>query len=216
MLSRFASLFEPRKNYGDGLFELIISDYVAYYRATPMRTRWSVSGSTRHESKRRLALMFIPRMLHNPCLHATLLLRLALRSPKFMMGFWRTALIAKHTIDIQGGIEIGPGLLLPHPLGIVLGWQARIGRDVTILHSVTIGGVVRHPEGEPQLCPAIGDDVVIYPQSILVGPITVGSGAVIGAGAWLDHDLPPGAKHSGRSALFQESRLAGADGRSAT
>jgi serine O-acetyltransferase len=125
------------------------------------------------------------------------------------LGLWRTLLIAKHSIDISGDMTIGPGLVLPHPVGIALGQTVRIGRDVTILHYVSIGGDVFVGKSfgpwqpRPRLCPAIGDDVVIFTQSILIGAITVGDGAVIGAGAWVDEDVPPKAAHPGRAALFR-------------
>lgn len=210
MLRRLESLFDPNQPpRSDSLLGLIISDYLAYYVATPTRSKWGVYGSTRRDSPRKLAFLFLPRLAHNPCLHATLLLRLALRSPKFTLGLWRTLLIAKHSIDIHGDIKIGPGLMLPHPVGITIAPTLRIGSNVTILHQVTIGGVVRQPEGESQLSPIIGDDVVIYTQSILVGPITIGDGAVVGAGSLVDQDVASGAVVPGRAALFR--RLASDD-----
>jgi serine O-acetyltransferase len=203
VLQRILSLFEPdRSRRAGSLLELIVSDYVAYYVATPARERWGVAGSLRQESSRRLALLFLPRMAHNPCLHATVLLRLAMRSPHFTLGLWRTVLIAKHSIDMHARMEIGPGLVLPHPHGITFGWGARLGRDVTILQHVTIGGLV-HREAA-RVCPTIGDDVVIYGHSLVLGPITIGDGAVVGAGSWLDHDLAPGEVHRGRQLMVAE------------
>jgi serine O-acetyltransferase len=210
------SAFDPEVSpRGGSLFRLIVSDYLAYYGPpTPMRKKWGVFGSSKADSPRRLALLFVPRLLNNPCLHATVLLRLALRSPTFMLGFWRTLLIAKHSIDIQREIEIGPGLLLVHPFGIGLGARLHIGSNVTILNSVSIGGNVivganavqpgRSNKLSPMLSPTIGDNVVVFADSFLVGPITVGERAVIGAGAWVDHDVPPRAIHPGRAALFRQ------------
>jgi serine acetyltransferase len=158
-------------------------------------------------------LLFLPRLIHNPCLHATVMLRLALASPKFTLGLWRTLLIAKHSIDIQGDIEIGPGLKLMHPFGIVLGWGVRIGSNVSILHSVTMGAFHRHPPGVYRMSPTVEDDVTIYTQSVLVGPITVGKGSVIGAGSFVDHDIAPGTIYGCRGALphRSEQTAAGAE-----
>ncbi len=181
---------------GGGLLDLIVSDYLAYY------DRYHPADP----SPARLALLFVPRMIHNPCLHATALIRLATRSPRFTHGLWRSALIAKHSIDIQADMEIGPGLTLPHPLAIVLGWGVKIGTNVSILHEVTIGGVVRQPAGETQMCPRIGDDVDIYPQSMLVGPIAIGDGAVIGAGSWVDADVGAGSVHRGTASQLAQLR----------
>jgi serine O-acetyltransferase len=187
MVARVISLFgtDPR-DCGNGLFRLIVSDYLAYYREKE-RARG------RPESPQRRALLFLPRVLHNPCLHATILLRLALASPRFTLGLWRTLLIAKHSIDIQPDIEIGPGLKLLHPFGIALGWGLRVGSNVAILHNVSIGAAHRQPEGVYRASPIIEDDVTIYTQSFLSGPITVGRGALIGAGSFVDYDVAPGA-----------------------
>jgi serine O-acetyltransferase len=190
--------FDPRARHRDGgLLALIASDYVACYRR-------------RGESPRRLALLCLPRLLANPELHATMLIRIALAGPRLLFPFWRTVLISKHSIDIMPETEIGPGLRLPHPHSITLGWAASIGSNVTILHNVSIGGP-SHPRDfrtdapAPHVpaevyrpCPVIGDDVIIYSGSFVIGPITIGPGAVIGAESWLDHDLEPGALHRGR------------------
>jgi serine O-acetyltransferase len=184
VLAGVVSRFEPEKmRQGGSLTELVVSDYLAYYRE-------------KQEPARRLALLFLPRLIHNPCLHATVLLRLALRAPRLTLGIWRTLLIAKHSMDIQPDIEIGPGLVLPHPIGVLLGWGVRIGSGVTILHNVSIGGDPKQSRDATQMCPVIEDDVVIYTQSILIGPITVGKGAVIGARSWVETDVAPGQVHT--------------------
>jgi serine acetyltransferase len=203
MLRRLESLFDPAVSAGQGLAALIVSDYLAYYVATPTRARWGVEGSTRSESPRRLALLFLPRLVANPCLHATALVRLAMAAPRFTLGLWRSLLIAKHSIDLQADLEAGPGLMFPHPHGITFGWGPRIGRNVTILHGVTIGGLVSRAESSHS-SPTIGDDVVIYMDSMVLGPITLGDGSVVAAGSWVDHDLEPGEVHGGRAELYRD------------
>src|ERR1700677_1579280 len=114
MFRRFESMFESdRPGRVDGLFGLIVSDYLACYVATPTRERLGVAVGNKQESASRRALLFLPRVMHTPCLHATVLIRLAMRSPSFTLGLWRTVLIAKHSIDINAGMKIGPGLLFP-------------------------------------------------------------------------------------------------------
>lgn len=190
--------FDPRAPaHTTSVAGLVVSDYLACYRR-------------RGDSPRRLALLFFPRLLANPELHATVLIRLALGGSRALFPFWRTVLIAKHAIDIMPEIEIGPGLRLPHPHTITIGWAAWIGANVTILHNVTIGGP-SHPRDfrcdvpSPHVpadtyrpCPRIEDEVIVYSGSFVVGPITIGRGAVIGAESWVDHDLGPGAMHRGR------------------
>jgi serine acetyltransferase len=192
--SRFEA--EQRQN-GNGMLRLIVSDYLACYRQ-------------RGEAPGRLALLFIPRTVANSQLHATALLRVALRGPRPFLPLWRTVLLAKHSIDLMPDVEIGPGLRLPHPHTITFGPAARIGSDVTIFHNVTIGGTARPAElrvdrlpqysraTHPRSSPLIEDDVIIYTGSLVFGPITVGRGSVVGAQSWLDHDLAPGVMHQGR------------------
>jgi serine O-acetyltransferase len=207
MWRRFEALFAPDARRDGSLLRLIISDYVAYYGPnTAQRVKWSVVGNWREDSPRTLALLFIPRLLHNPCLHATVLIRLASRSPEFTLGMWRTLLIAKHSIDISSKIEIGPGLVLPHPVGIGIGSTVRLGANVTILDYASLGANVALGAWKPgdRLSPSVGDDVVIFTQSIILGGIAVGDRAVIGAGAWVDADVPPRAVHPGRAALFRQ------------
>lgn len=195
---RISACFDPPgRTAGTSLAGLIVSDYLACYRR-------------RGDSPGRLALLFIPRLLVNPELHATCLMRIALRGPRFLLPFWRSVLIAKHSIDIMPEIEIGPGLRLPHPHNITIGWATWFGANVTILQNVTIGGRA-HPRDfrsevpAPHVpadtfrpCPRVEDDVIIYPGSLVMGPITIGRGAVIGAGSWVDHDVAAGAIHRGR------------------
>lgn len=163
----------------DSVLGLIIADYLAV-----------CSGGG--ESPRQLALMFVPRLIQNPSLHATVILRLALAGPRVVFGLWRTLLIAKHAIDLEGPVEIGPGLILPHPVSIVIGRGTRIGRNVRILNGVTIGARPgRAPVGS-RACPDIRDGATIWAQSIVVGPITVGENATLGARSWVDRDVAPG------------------------
>lgn len=81
-------------------------------------------------------------------------------------------------VEIPWRTEIGPGLRLFHGVGTVINDAARVGRNVTIRHGVTIGHAV---EGGP--CPVIGDGVDIGAGAIILGNVTVGSGARIGAGS---------------------------------
>jgi serine O-acetyltransferase len=200
VLERVTPMFDPDREYPTrGVLALIISDYLAYYA----RFR---------ESPRRLALMFAPRMVANASMHATALMRLALGGPAVLMPLWRTLLLALHTIDIQHGMQIGPGLRLPHPWGLTCGPDVVLGRDVTLYHNVNIGarsgledvrlrrhelGSAEHRAGE-RFCPHLEDEVIVLMCSTVLGPITIGRGAIIGAGSWIEDDLPPASVHRGQ------------------
>ena len=75
--------------------------------------------------------------------------------------------------------------ILPHGLnGIIVSQYASIGKNVTIYHQVTIGAK------EDKYAPIIGDNVIIYPKSILIGDIHIGDNVIIGAGSVVVKDIP--------------------------
>lgn len=114
--------------------------------------------------------------------------------------FWshRLRLLARflaHIVRRRTGVEIHPGarigrrVVIDHGMGIVIGETAEVGDDVLIYQGVTLGGVSfqdrkRHPTVE--------DGVTIGANAVLLGPIHVGKGAKIGAGAVVRQDVSPG------------------------
>jgi serine O-acetyltransferase len=106
----------------------------------------------------------------------------------------RAHMLACHLagVDIPPGVEIGAGLSIIHGWGIVINGRARLGRNVTLLHGVTIGAGSRiEPDGEHiQGYPVIADGVTIGPNAAVVGGITVGEGARILPGAVVYFDVP--------------------------
>jgi serine O-acetyltransferase len=105
-------------------------------------------------------------------------------------------------IDIHPGAEIGDYFMIDHGTGVVIGETSVIGNNVKMYQGVTLGarsfpldengnpikGIVRHPR--------IGNNVIIYSNSTILGNITVGDGAVIGGNLWVDSDFPARAKLS--------------------
>src|SRR5919108_2339084 len=90
-------------------------------------------------------------------------------------------------IEIHPGAEIGDGLFIDHGTGVVIGETAELGDNVTIYQGVTLGGTgfatgKRHPTVE--------DNVTIGSGAKLLGPITIGHGAKIGANSVVIHDVP--------------------------
>lgn len=91
-------------------------------------------------------------------------------------------------VEIHPGAEIGTGVFIDHGSGVVIGETSKIGDDVLIYQGVVLGGtekqrVKRHP--------AIGNNVELGAGAILLGPVTVGKGARIGAGSVVTSDVPP-------------------------
>ena len=93
-------------------------------------------------------------------------------------------------IEIHPGAAIGRRFFIDHGMGVVIGETAVIGDDVTLYHGVTLGGVTWSP-GKRH--PTVEDGVVIGAGAQVLGPITVGRDARIGANAVVLKDVPPGA-----------------------
>ncbi|MBV8556792.1 MAG: serine acetyltransferase [Planctomycetaceae bacterium] len=85
---------------------------------------------------------------------------------------------------IGRGAEFGPGLVLIHSTGVVINGRVRGGSNVLIEHQVTIGA-------ERRQNPVIGDDVFLGAGAKVLGPVSIGDGARIGANAVVVDDIPP-------------------------
>lgn len=85
-------------------------------------------------------------------------------------------LYKKYHCIIHPSAQIGKKLILPHPIGIVIGAGSVIGDNCWIFQNVTIGRKNKDIEG----CPNIGDNVVIYCNSVLIGDIHIGNDVTIG------------------------------------
>jgi serine O-acetyltransferase len=91
-------------------------------------------------------------------------------------------------IEIHPAAQVGEGLFIDHGNGVVIGETAEIGENVTVYQDVTLGGTgfatgKRHP--------TVQDNVTIGSGAKLLGPITIGHGAKIGANSVVIHDVPP-------------------------
>ncbi|WP_051212945.1 serine O-acetyltransferase [Rubritepida flocculans] len=128
-----------------------------------------------------------------PGLHAVLWHRLAHRLWRW--GLRGLARFVSHLGRMLTGIEIHPGarigrrLFIDHGMGVVIGETAVIGDDVTIYHGVTLGGLSLKP-GKRH--PDVLDGAVIGAGAQVLGPITVGRGARVGANAVVVSDVAAG------------------------
>jgi serine O-acetyltransferase len=105
---------------------------------------------------------------------------------------------------ISPKVQIGPGLKLPHPTGIVLGDGAIVKSNVTIYQGVTLG-IARPGENS---YPVIGDGVTIFANSTVLGGITVGDNAIIAAHSVVTKNVPAGAVVGGTPAKVIGPRAA--------
>lgn len=101
-------------------------------------------------------------------------------------------------IEIHPGATIGRRLVIDHGMGVVIGETAVIGDDCIIFHGVTLGGLKFDPVKRH---PTVGNKVLIGTGAKVLGPITVGEGAMIGANAVVTKDVPPGKTMVGPLAL---------------
>ena len=92
------------------------------------------------------------------------------------------------SVSIHPTASIGTQVFLDHATGIIVGAHAVIGDEVTILQNVTIG----RKNSEPDRAPKIGKGVYISAGSTIIGNISVGDFAKVGAGALVEHDVPAG------------------------
>ncbi|WP_267524430.1 serine O-acetyltransferase EpsC [Campylobacter sp. MG1] len=93
-------------------------------------------------------------------------------------------------IEIHPGATIGKGLFIDHGLGVVIGETAIIGDNVTIYHGVTLGGTGKE-SGKRH--PTVEDGVLIGAGAVVLGNITIGKNAKIGANAIVLSDIPENA-----------------------
>jgi serine O-acetyltransferase len=124
---------------------------------------------------------------------------LAIQAYRFAHLLWRRdrTHLARHLqsrasevfgVDIHPAARLGKGILLDHGTGMVVGETAVIEDDVSILQGVTLGGTGKHG-GDRH--PKIRRGVLIGAGATILGNITVGEGAKVGAGSIVLENVPP-------------------------
>jgi serine O-acetyltransferase len=101
--------------------------------------------------------------------------------------FFQNRMSTTFSVDIHPAATLGQGILLDHATGLVIGETAVVGKNVSILQSVTLGGTGKD-EGNRH--PKIGDGVLISAGAKILGNICVGAGAKVGAGSVVLEDVP--------------------------
>jgi len=109
--------------------------------------------------------------------HLKLLARLVSEFSRWMTG-----------IEIHPGAKVGRRLFIDHGMGVVVGETAEIGEDVLIYQGVTLGGTSLKKEKRH---PTIEDHVMISAGASVIGPVRIGLGSRIGAGAVVVSSAPP-------------------------
>ena len=100
-------------------------------------------------------------------------------------------------IEIHPKAKIGKNLFIDHGMGVVIGETSEIGDNITIYHSVTLGGISPSIDSDSQRDvkrhPTLKDNVVVGSGAQVLGPIVVGKNAKIGANAVVTKDVPDNA-----------------------
>ncbi|HPG21602.1 MAG TPA: serine O-acetyltransferase [Amaricoccus sp.] len=91
-------------------------------------------------------------------------------------------------VDIHPGARIGQGIMIDHAHSIVIGETAVVGDNVSMLHSVTLGGTGKE-DGDRH--PKIGEGVMIGAGAAVLGNIKIGACSRIAAGSVVLRDVPP-------------------------
>ena len=97
-------------------------------------------------------------------------------------------------IEIHPKAKIGKNLFIDHGMGVVIGETSDIGDNVTIYHMATLGGISpsinSNDQRELKRHPTLQDNVVVGSGAQVLGPITIGKNAKIGANAVVTKDVP--------------------------
>jgi serine O-acetyltransferase len=157
----------------------------------PLRLLLSDVGASiatdRQRSRPGQLLIALSKALVTTRLQAVILLRLG-QAARYLMPPMAAILKYLNTVitgaDIALEAQIGPGLRLFHPNGVVVGPNCMLGARCTVMQGVTLGEGVG---GSPRL----GDDVYIGPGAKIFGDLVVGDRSVVGANAVVLQSVPP-------------------------
>ncbi len=121
-----------------------------------------------------------------------------LQEREFLALYLQNQISQQFGVDIHPGATLGCGIMIDHATAVVIGQTSVLGDNISILHSVTLGGTgceqgKRHP--------TIGDGVLISVGAKILGNITIGQGAKIAAGSVVLSDVPDHATVAGVPAV---------------
>ena len=98
------------------------------------------------------------------------------RNRPYVAYYYSYKIKKKYGCVISPKAQIGKNLNLPHPIGVVIGEGVKIGDNVSIYQNVTLG---RKNMNVPEY-PCIGNNVIIYCNSTVIGNINIGDNSIIG------------------------------------
>ncbi len=108
-------------------------------------------------------------------------------------------------VEIHPGAKIGKNFFIDHGMGVVIGETSVIGDNVTLYHGVTLGGTKPFAGKGGKRHPTLEDNVVVGAGAQVLGPITVGKNAKVGANATVVKDVAANTTVIGSAAHKTES-----------
>ena len=159
--------------------ESLWREYKADVRRTflrPPTTFWIAFGPILHAGLRAVLIYRIAHRFYR------------VRALRFVSSILKRIAFAVSGAEIHPSARFGPGLHLPHPLGIVIGPGVTADGEATIFQGVVLG-----PRGsDPTKVPHLGLHTFVYPGALVLGDVDVGPRTQIGANVVVMRSLPAG------------------------
>jgi serine O-acetyltransferase len=164
----------------------------------------------RNKEKKGSFFKYMYLFVSNAGFRAILLYRLGryfyLRKIPLFPGFCQRLMHHLCHCWINVSAKIGPGFLIAHVGGIVIGGSTIIGKNCDIRQNVTFGGNFNKTSSDSRTQPVLGDNVSVCPGAVIVGPITIGSNSIIGANSVVTSNIPENVIVSGIPAKIIKER----------
>ena len=123
-----------------------------------------------------------------------------------LTGFCQRLMFHLSSCEISTTAEIGMGLYVPHPFGLVVGDSTRVGNYCSLRQNVTLGGNFGRKDINGRSQPWIGDNVSVGAGAVIAGPVRIGSNGIIGANSVVITDMPDNFRASGIPAQVRRRR----------
>lgn len=139
--------------------------------------------------------VFWESMLFKAGFHAVLFYRIShwlfLKRCTYLAWFMTRLNIALTGAEIEFNAEIGQGLFIAHPVGIIIGRGAVIGSNATIFQGVSFVVNSWHPDSITKF-PKAGDNCFFFANSTILGDVVIGNNCIVAAHALVNQSMPDG------------------------